>query len=142
MGALEEYRAKFRVDELSIYANDTWTWSVRPVQTTLGSGILSLNRFATSFAEITEEEALGLREAVVHLTNRLGEAFHPEKMNYMMLMMFDGHLHFHVLPRYSEPKTFADMEWVDSGWPGAAALADYSDRADTAAPLAVRDALS
>jgi diadenosine tetraphosphate (Ap4A) HIT family hydrolase len=139
---LEEYRAKFRVDELLVYRNSTWTWSVRPVQTTLGSGILSLNRYATAFADITEDEALGLRDAVSHLSARLADVFQPEKMNYMMLMMFDSHLHFHVLPRYSETKTFAGLEWADSGWPGAAALADYADRADSHAILEIRDALT
>ncbi len=43
---LAEFHEKFRVPELEVVSSAHWTWSVRPVQTTLGAGILSLNRFA------------------------------------------------------------------------------------------------
>ena len=35
-----------------------------------------------------------------------------------MLMMVDPHVHFHVIPRYEGPRTFAGLEFVDAGWPG------------------------
>ncbi len=38
-------------------------------------------------------------------------------MNYLMLMMVDKHVHYHIIPRYSETKTFLGREWKDSGWP-------------------------
>ncbi|HZU51781.1 MAG TPA: hypothetical protein VE968_07895, partial [Sphingomicrobium sp.] len=41
-----------------------------------------------------------------------------ERINYLMLMMLDPHVHFHVIPRYSEPRTWNGVEFVDEGWPG------------------------
>lgn len=71
----------------------------------------------------------------------LHTAFSPEKMNYLMLMMVDDHLHFHVLPRYAETKVFADLEWSDSGWPGPPGMNDHADRADDRAIFEVCDFL-
>ena len=41
-----------------------------------------------------------------------------EKINYLMLMMVDADVHFHVFPRYHGAKTFQDMTVPDAGWPG------------------------
>jgi len=35
-----------------------------------------------------------------------------------MLMMVDPHVHFHVVPRYSEPRRWNGLEIADRGWPG------------------------
>ncbi|KUM73767.1 HIT family protein [Streptomyces griseorubiginosus] len=138
---LPEFRAKFRLDELTIHSTEYWTWSVRPVHSTLGSGILSLNRFADSFSGITPEEGADLATMTRHIESKLADAFQPQKMNYVMLMMVDTHLHFHVLPRYDTEKQFADLKWVDSNWPTPPALADNADRAESPALLTIRDAL-
>jgi diadenosine tetraphosphate (Ap4A) HIT family hydrolase len=34
-----------------------------------------------------------------------------------MLMMVDRNVHFHVIPRYSEPRRWAGVEFADAGWP-------------------------
>jgi len=47
----------------------------------------------------------------------LRKAFGMEKINYILLMMVDKEVHFHVIPRYSEPKSFGDVEFTDPGWP-------------------------
>jgi diadenosine tetraphosphate (Ap4A) HIT family hydrolase len=35
-----------------------------------------------------------------------------------MLMMVDPNVHFHVIPRYSTPRRWKDVEFPDCGWPG------------------------
>ena len=45
-----------------------------------------------------------------------------EKINYLMLMMVDPDVHFHVLPRYQAPRTFGGATFPDTGWPGPPAL--------------------
>jgi len=35
-----------------------------------------------------------------------------------MLMMVDPNVHFHVIPRYSEPRRWNGVEFPDAGWPG------------------------
>jgi diadenosine tetraphosphate (Ap4A) HIT family hydrolase len=40
-----------------------------------------------------------------------------------MLMMVDPNVHFHVIPRYSEPRRWGGIEFPDAGWPGPPQLA-------------------
>lgn len=138
---LEAFRSKFRVEELTIYRSIHWTWSTRPVHSTLGAGILSLNRFSPSFADLSEAEGADLTLMVRRIESTLALFSAPDKMNYVMLMMVDPHLHFHVLPRYSSHKVFAGFEWVDAGWPALPAMGDYAARQDSPALLQIRDAL-
>ena len=35
-----------------------------------------------------------------------------------MLMMVDPHVHFHVIPRYSESRSWNGLDFPDAGWPG------------------------
>jgi diadenosine tetraphosphate (Ap4A) HIT family hydrolase len=126
---LAEFRAKFRVDELKVLDNRSWTWSVRPGQPTLGAGILSLNRFAPKFADVTGEEMRDLAELAGALEGAIDSAFGHNIMNYLMLMMVDHHVHYHVIPRYEARQAFAGREWVDNGWPALPVLGD-SQHAD------------
>jgi diadenosine tetraphosphate (Ap4A) HIT family hydrolase len=121
---LKAFRAKFRVDELKVLENPSWTWSVRPGQATLGAGILSLNRHAATFSEVTEDEMIGLAGLVATLESAVRTAFDHRIMNYLMLMMVDHHVHYHVIPRYEGTRQFGGREWVDNGWPALPVLAD------------------
>ena len=40
-----------------------------------------------------------------------------DRINYLMLMMVDPHVHFHVIPRYSDDREFDGLLFVDAGWP-------------------------
>ena len=40
-----------------------------------------------------------------------------KKINYLMLMMVDKEVHYHVLPRYSETRNFEGVDYLDPGWP-------------------------
>jgi diadenosine tetraphosphate (Ap4A) HIT family hydrolase len=121
---LEEFRAKFRVEELQVQANRSWTWSVRPGQPTLGAGIVSLNRHAGTFSEVTAQEMQDLAGLVGTLEAAVKSAFDHRIMNYLMLMMVDHHVHYHVIPRYEGARTFAGREWVDNGWPALPVIGD------------------
>ncbi len=121
---LEEFRTKFRVEELKIRENRSWTWSVRPGQPTLGAGILSLNRHAGKFSDVTAEEMKDLAEMVETLEGTIKRALDHAIMNYLMLMMVDHHVHYHVIPRYEGTRSFAGREWVDNGWPALPVLGD------------------
>jgi len=121
---LEEFRAKFRVEDMKILENRSWTWSVRPGQPTLGAGILSLNRHAGKFSDVSAEEMKDLAEMIGTLEGTIKRAFDHAIMNYLMLMMVDHHVHYHVIPRYEGTRSFAGREWVDNGWPALPVLAD------------------
>jgi diadenosine tetraphosphate (Ap4A) HIT family hydrolase len=136
---LTAFRAKFRLEELRILDTAHWTWSVRTTQPTLGATVLSLRRHAGSFAAVTSDEMADLATAVEIVERSTQRAFRHDKINYLMLMMVDPHVHFHVLPRYASTQRFADLDWQDRGWPAVPNLG-----ADPCAPevlSAIRSAL-
>jgi diadenosine tetraphosphate (Ap4A) HIT family hydrolase len=120
---LVAFREKFRIEELRILDTEHWTWSVRTAQPTLGASVLSLRRHAASFGEVTKEEMADLATAVATVERATRRAFAYDKINYLMLMMVDPHVHFHVLPRYAAVRHFADLEWHDRSWPQPPVLA-------------------
>jgi len=127
---LEEFRAKFRVEELKLLENRSWTWSVRPGQPTLGASILSLNRYAGTFSDVTADEMQDLADLVGTLEGAIQRAFNHNIMNYLMLMMVDHHVHYHVIPRYEGTRSFAAREWADNGWPALPVLGDSQHQDD------------
>lgn len=114
---------KFRVGELTIYESKYWVWTLRPSQPTVGCGVLSLKRAAEKLSEITPEEGADLSLVVKVIENSLAKAFPVKKMNYVMYMMVDYHVHYHIIPRYSENQIFNNIEFVDKGWPKPPVLA-------------------
>lgn len=84
---LPEFREKFGLEELTITTTEHWTWSVRPLQPTLGCTVLSLNRLCPTFGEMTEQEALDFGRVVRLVEARVGEAWAPDRFNYLMYML-------------------------------------------------------
>jgi diadenosine tetraphosphate (Ap4A) HIT family hydrolase len=121
---LADFRTKFRVEELLVAKNTAWSWSLRPAQATLGCGILSLNRYAARFSEVTAAEMAQLAELLAGLEMALRSVFGYQAINYLMLMMVDHHVHFHVIPRYEGSRQFAGLEWFDHGWPAFPAMTE------------------
>ena len=108
---------KFGGEQSRFISDDHWVAQVRPRQATLGACVLLLRRHATSLGGLSGAELAGFGRAVDSLERRLWSAFNYDKINYLMLMMVDPHLHFHVLPRYAKTRSFAGFEWPDPGWP-------------------------
>lgn len=114
---MEEFIKKFEIDKNRIYSNQHWTLSLRPLQSTIGSCILSLNRECNNFSDISDDESISLKKIIVVTETSLHKSFSYERINYLMLMMVDSQLHFHVLPRYSKPVIFNGKKWTDTSWP-------------------------
>jgi len=96
-----------------------WIVQVRPAQPTLGSLVLICKDDAAHFGEISKDAGAELPQVVAKIEQVLGEAFAFERINYLMLMMVDPDVHFHVLPRYEQAQTFAGSVFTDPGWPAA-----------------------
>jgi len=128
---LDAFEEKFRTRELLVREFEHWLWSVRPIQATLGAGVLSLKRYAEKFSDLSERETGELARVVTVIEKTLSEAFHYDKINYLMLMMVDPHVHFHVIPRYASARRFAGREWQDPGWPALPQLAGEPSDAET-----------
>jgi len=115
---LADFKIKFKTEELKIFETEYWLWSLRPQQITLGAGILSLKRECHNLHELTQEEFSDLKNIIKVLEINIKQLFNYNVMNYLMLMMVDKHVHYHVIPRYEkEIKLFGDI-WTDKSWPG------------------------
>ena|SRR5213595_1273188 len=102
---------------------DHWLILLRPAQVTLGSLVLAAKGDATRYSELPPAAFSEQGKAVALIERALAEFTRYEKINYLMLMMVDPNPHFHVIPRYSEPREWDGVEFPDAGWPGAPQLA-------------------
>jgi diadenosine tetraphosphate (Ap4A) HIT family hydrolase len=121
---LNEFRSKFNVDEYLVLNTGSWSWSVRPAQATLGSGIISLNRYALHLSDVTPTEMAELGELIQRFEKTIKSCFNHDIMNYLMLMMVDHHVHYHAIPRYNGIRNFSGLDWVDNGWPALPVMGD------------------
>jgi diadenosine tetraphosphate (Ap4A) HIT family hydrolase len=94
-----------------------WVVLARPAQPTLGSLVLAAKSDVTAFGEIPAEAHAELKTVTAAIEAGLGEAVGYAKLNYLMLMMVDPHVHFHVIPRYEGAREWHGREFVDCGWP-------------------------
>lgn len=115
-----------------------WIVLLRPAQPTLGSLVLAARSEATAFADLEPDAFAELGTVVAAIEARLREAVRYERINYLMLMMVDPHVHFHVVPRYEGARAAAGVMVEDKGWPKAPALGEAValDEAQTAALVA------
>lgn len=117
------FREKFKIEELTIYESEYWIWSLRPHQPTIGAGILSLKRPCERFSSLKAEEYCDLNNIVKVIEGSLKHMFNFNIMNYLMLMMIDKQVHYHVIPRYKKEVEVFDTIWSDKAWPGVPDLA-------------------
>ena len=97
---------------------DHWVILLRPAQVTLGSLVLAAKSDATAYADLPAEAFAEQRDAIVRIERALADLVGYERINYLMLMMVDPHVHFHVIPRYSTARAWREVSFPDAGWPG------------------------
>ena len=95
-----------------------WLVLVRPAQVTLGSLVLAAKSDATAYGELPRPAFAEQADAVAEIEAGLRAFCRYQRINYLMLMMVDPHVHFHVIPRYSGGRQWNGLEFVDQGWPG------------------------
>ena len=115
-----------------------WVVLLRPAQPTLGALVLAAKSDATAFGDLPPQAHAELATVTKAIENALSEAVRYQKINYLMLMMVDPHVHFHVLPRYDGSRDHAGIACVDAGWPGQPDLAN-AVKLDPAQVAALRD---
>lgn len=94
-----------------------WSILLRPQQVTLGAMVLVCRESATAFADLSLSAFGELKQVTLEATNTLKATFLPDKFNYLMLMMVDPDVHFHLLPRYAETREFENHVFTDPHWP-------------------------
>jgi diadenosine tetraphosphate (Ap4A) HIT family hydrolase len=99
-----------------------WVVLLRPAQPTLGSLVLAAKGDATAFPELPQDAFTELWDATADLEATLQRTVAFERINYLMLMMVDPHVHYHVIPRYEGSRTIEGIAVTDAGWPRIPAL--------------------
>src|SRR6478609_4479549 len=101
-----------------------WIVLLRPAQPTAGSLVLAAKSDATAFSDLTPDAFVELGSVIAAVERALHATVAPDKINYLMLMMVDPHVHFHVIPRYAGERTLAGVTLGDAGWPGVPNLGE------------------
>lgn len=109
---------KFGYPDSLIAEYEHWVVLLRPKQATLGALVLAAKSDAQAYGNLPPAAFAEQTKAVADIEAALKTAFGYDKINYLMLMMVDHEVHFHVLPRYAQPKEVEDVLFGDPGWPG------------------------
>ncbi|HRQ05182.1 MAG TPA: HIT family protein [Nitrosomonas halophila] len=109
---------KFGAPETIIHQYAHWSVQLRPAQLTLGALVLVAHEPVHAFSALGPASFAELQEITGQIESALNKAFQNDKVNYLMLMMVDPDVHFHVIPRYAQPRLFDGKTFVDAGWPG------------------------
>jgi glycerol-3-phosphate cytidylyltransferase len=96
-----------------------WHLLLRPKQPTLGSLVLICKEHVHNYADISAAAMSEQKKIIGEIESILKHRFDYSKMNYLMLMMVDPAVHFHIIPRYENPAEFCDREYIDKTWPEA-----------------------
>ena len=114
---MNETIRKFGWPATLVHELEHWVILARPAQPTLGSLVLAAKSDATAFGDLPGEAHAELKQATGRIEAALGKAVGYAKLNYLMLMMVDPNVHFHVIPRYEGAREWNGREFVDVGWP-------------------------
>lgn len=109
--------SKFGYPSSLLHEYRSWVVLLRPTQPTLGSLVLACKEDATALGAVSRAAYAELPTAIADLERALRQAFDFRKINYLALMMVDPHVHFHVIPRYSESREFDGARCEDAAWP-------------------------
>ena len=115
---------RFGYPETLIKEYTHWFVLLREQQVCLGSLVLCAKSEATEFSALPASAFTEMGSAIGDIERVLKAAFDYEKINYLMLMMVDPNVHFHVIPRYSEARSACGLTIPDTGWPAAPKLGD------------------
>ncbi len=116
---------KFGHPRTLVAETDRWWVLVRPQQPTLGALVLVCKDAATAFSDLSPAAFADLKMAVDGIEALLRTEIGYQRINYLMLMMVDPDVHFHVIPRYEGARDYVGRSFVDAGWPGPPALASH-----------------
>ena len=95
-----------------------WVVLLRPRQATLGALLVACKDEVLRLSDLPLDAFAGLKQVAVDVETTLRAEFDCQRINYLMLMMVDPHVHFHVLPRYDGERSGAGLTVADAGWPG------------------------
>ncbi|AKM09929.1 HIT family protein [Croceicoccus naphthovorans] len=108
---------KFGYPATLIREFEHWVVLLRPAQPTLGSLVLAAKSEVTDFSALPPAAFAELEQATKAIETALRGFVDYAKINYLMLMMVDPQVHFHVIPRYDGAREWGGHSFTDAGWP-------------------------
>jgi diadenosine tetraphosphate (Ap4A) HIT family hydrolase len=127
MSAVNATIVKFGYPESLIAEYPEWLVLLRPQQVTAGALVLAYRGDAEAFSALPPAAFAGLYPAIGDIERNLKSLVQYERINYLMLMMVDPHVHFHVLPRYAGSRVLEGLEAHDHGWPRTPDLSRFPE---------------
>jgi diadenosine tetraphosphate (Ap4A) HIT family hydrolase len=121
---------KFGHPNTTIKSYSHWSVLLRPQQVTLGSLVLANHSDAQALSALQTEAMTELSDIIKDIESVLTRCFKYDKINYLMLMMIDPHVHFHIIPRYECTRKFGSIIADDLDWPGPPNLGQKIDITD------------
>jgi diadenosine tetraphosphate (Ap4A) HIT family hydrolase len=115
---VNETMRKFGYPATLIREYDHWVVLLRPAQVTLGSLVLAAKSDVAAFGALPPGAHAELAFITAAIEATLAAEVQYERIYYLMLMMVDPHVHFHIFPRYEGERSFEDIMLADQGWPG------------------------
>lgn len=112
-------RDKFKYPHSLVKEFEHWEIYLRHNHVTLGSLVLICKSGEPSFHQISESAFAELKQITTEIEKTLKALWQYDKINYLMLMMGDPEVHFHVIPRYQKAREFDGVSLADKGWPKA-----------------------
>ncbi len=109
--------SKFGYPNNLIKSYQHWHLLLRPSQPTIGSLILISKDNIHQYSGISTDAAIEQQQIISEIEQSLKKRFDYSKINYLMLMMVDPIVHFHIIPRYEQPVEFCNQEFSDDYWP-------------------------
>lgn len=133
---MNETIRKFGYPDTLVADYSHWCVLLRPAQPTLGSLVLAARSEATAFGDLDPAAHAELAVVTRDIEAALRGLTDYAKLNYLMLMMVDPHVHFHVIPRYDGVRSNDGTDFRDAGWPKVPDLGSAIDlSADQVASL-------
>jgi len=108
---------KFGYPDTLIAEYPHWLVLLRPQQVTAGALVLAHRGDERAFSDLSPAAFAGLEHAIRDIERNLKALVEYERINYLMLMMVDPHVHFHVIPRHAGSRAIGGVEVTDHGWP-------------------------
>lgn len=120
---------------------DHWLVLLRPAQVTAGSLVLAAKSTVLAYGALAPEAFVEQGLVIADIEQSLHHALAYERINYLMLMMVDPHVHFHVIPRYQGSRSVGGITLPDTCWPGAPDLKSAT-ALDSSQIASLRDAIA
>ncbi|MEM6354578.1 MAG: HIT family protein [Pseudomonadota bacterium] len=109
---------KFGWPASRVAALDHWVVALRPAQPVAGSLVVIATEPVTAFGDLSAAAFAELAVVTAKVEALARGEIGYDRINWLMLMMVDPDVHFHVLPRYEGSRIFAGHSIEDAGWPG------------------------